>query len=240
MAKQSRYAAFKADANKNQPSAKSKKSAKEKDKNPSFLKENWSWLKFFLLPPIFLLVGIVGILGYSSIGSFDWVDDVVDLVVPADTGPKNYAEKHVDECRDMTTRFSGTRGDRDPGDIGPLIGLEVDPSGREITKSCIGFARRVAVMETVSSHRHHTYLCPGTVFDIREKYAFMPSPDGTGVTLAGYKDVTKRSEQTSMKHYAIQPERMMIIRDWQFYNAGNGCLIVGHSGPFRDGFRTVE
>lgn len=235
MAKKTRYAQFRDDAVKNQ---KKKKKAGDDESGVSYLKANWHWLKFFILPPVVLLAGVVAILAYHSFDEVDWISDVMDnLFLASDSGPKDYDPAHVKECLNMERRYAGARLTRESGPLGPLLGLSEDASRKEARKRCVTFARIVAVMQNVSRHRHHSFLCQGAKFDIGDKYSFLPDPDAKGVNLIGYDKVKTGIDRTDVKRFAIPHNRMQVVREWQFYNVGDGCLVVGHSGPYGNGFK---
>jgi len=118
-----------------------------------------------------------------------------------------------------------------------LVGLPKFASDEQVTDRCIQFAKAVAKMETMSHHARHVYVCQKAQFnaDKSGRYFLTADPEGKGVieTLGG-----------AAKLHAIPSGQSILLRGWQIYNQGDGCIIVGMSKSgtftFRGGVSITE
>ena len=118
-----------------------------------------------------------------------------------------------------------------------LVGLSKFASDEEVTERCIQFAKAVAYMERMSHHARHVYVCQKAQFnaDKSGRYFLTSDANGKGVIehLGG-----------SQKLHPIPAGQAILLRGWQIFNQGDGCIIVGMSKSgtfsFRGGVTIIE
>lgn len=211
--------------------------AKKRRKKPGYFRANWKLLTLLLGPLGLLLGGIILLAVYESSYTFrmsydKWWNDLWTSA-PASSSAKRapivpvvatYKEEKVAACKAMPNYY--IRADKDappPIDLGPAIGLESGVGRKEIHDRCVIFAKSVSKMMSVSNQRHHAYLCPGSRVKLGKGFGFMPDPKGDGVMIAS-GDLNAKEVKVP-----LLPGRQAFYKDWQFYNLGDGCYIVGYS-----------
>ena len=118
-----------------------------------------------------------------------------------------------------------------------LVGLSKFASDEQVTERCIQFAKAVAYMEKLSHHARHVYVCQKAQFnaDKSGRYFLTADPDGNGV-------IENLGKVKSMK--PIPKGQSILLRGWQIYNQGDGCIIIGMSKAgtftFRGGVTIIE
>jgi hypothetical protein len=118
-----------------------------------------------------------------------------------------------------------------------LVGLSKFASDEQVTERCIQFAKAVAKMETLSHHQRHVYVCQKAQFnaDKSGRYFLTADPEGKGVV----ENFGKTGKLTP-----IPAGQSTLLRGWQIYNQGDGCIIIGMSKSgtftFRGGVTIIE
>lgn len=202
---------------------------------PGYFRENWKILTALLAPLTLLLAGIVVLMIYETSYKFRvaydaWWDslwsDKPAAARHAAITPNviRYDKQDVERCKDMPSMYKLDTPDAPaPIDLLPAIGLDGDADRKAVNERCVAFAKTVAKMQTVSSHRHYAYLCPGVRFGLGKGFGFTPMPGDKGVMIASTDPNAEKIE------IPIAPGRMEIYQQWQFYNMGDGCYVVGYS-----------
>ena len=103
-----------------------------------------------------------------------------------------------------------------------LVGLSKFASDEEVKDRCIQFAKSVARMEKLSHHLRHVYVCNEARFvaDKAGHYYLTADAKGQGVV---------QHFGSSANLTPIPPGQSILMRGWQIYNQGDGCLIIGMS-----------
>ncbi|NQV45396.1 MAG: hypothetical protein HQ501_10850 [Rhodospirillales bacterium] len=103
-----------------------------------------------------------------------------------------------------------------------LVGLPKTATETQVHERCIGFAKVVERMEKMSHHDRHVFVCEGAQFTTDEagRYMLVPDPKGRGIieVIGGKKNLIK-----------MVPHSQVLIKQWQVYNIGDGCVVVGMS-----------
>ncbi len=118
-----------------------------------------------------------------------------------------------------------------------LVGLSKFASDEQVAERCVQFAKAVARMETQAHHARHVYVCQKAQFnaDKSGRFFLTSDPDGKGVIehLGG-----------GQRLYPIPKDQSILLRGWQVYNQGDGCIIIGMSKSgtftFRGGVTIIE
>lgn len=188
-----------------------------------------------LLPLSVLLTGIVVLMVYETSYSFRkswdaWWRDLfrpgpaVVRLAPIVPDVPTYSPEHVASCKAMPDAYILDNPEAaNPIALRPSIGLTADASNKDIGERCVAFAKTVAKMRTMSEQRHHAYLCPGTRFSIGKGFGFEPDPAGGGVLL------TADDPNAEKIRVPLSPGAQTIYKQWQFYNVGDGCYVMGYS-----------
>lgn len=201
----------------------------------TFFQENGKILAVLLLPLVAILVAIIGLILYDTSRGFrnGWnafwasspepeqvVAQPLSVVPPVPT----FREKHVSECGAMPNKFIVENlGDDSPIDLNPSLGLHAGADDDAVEDRCKDFAKIVYSMENLSKHRHHAFLCPGVRFSVGRGYGFIADPEGRGVLLAG------DDPQSKDQLIELPMGQQTIYQNWQFYNPGGGCVVMGYS-----------
>lgn len=138
-------------------------------------------------------------------------------------------EKHInrtffDECKLMSDQYTTPKGwnyAKIPLSI--LLGLPKYAGDGAIDDRCAEFAEIVDRMERLSHHDRHVFMCKESIFKLPGGYYFEVDPRGRGV-YHGHEALTQ-----DKKFIAIKPGKSKIYAQWQFYNVGDGCSVVGFS-----------
>ena len=185
------------------------------------------------------MVGLIGWYAYTVLGvvspesqaaldkkAAELAKGVTDLAKRSET--EGFRVEHYDACDQIRDQY------RIP--IGvvyteftqrQLVGLPKTASDRQVKERCVQFAKAVVKMEKMSHHIRHVYLCQKAQFnaDPSGKYFLTADPKGRGVTENRYG---------ASKFTPIPQGEFILMRGWQIYNQGDGCLIIGlpKSGTF--------
>ena len=109
-----------------------------------------------------------------------------------------------------------------------LVGLPKNSTEKQLQARCIYYAKAVAAMQKMSHHTRHVFVCGESIFDIGQgQYYIKADPSGRGM-------VTRFSNKGETK-VPIKPGRATVLKQWQIFNVGDGCIIVGlsKSGAFK-------
>lgn len=103
-----------------------------------------------------------------------------------------------------------------------LVGLPKTATEEQVQERCIMFAKAVTQMEQLAHHDRHVFVCEGARFatDAGGGYYLTADPQGRGV-IEHYGGATRLTE--------IPKGRFELLKSWQVYNVGDGCIIVGMS-----------
>lgn len=103
-----------------------------------------------------------------------------------------------------------------------LVGLPKTATEEQVQERCILFAKVVERMERLAHHDRHVFVCQGAQFTTDEagRYMLVPDKKGRGVVevIGGAKTLIK-----------IPPHSHTLLKQWQIYNIGDGCIVVGMS-----------
>lgn len=206
------------------------------NERPGYFRENWRMLVALLLPLSVLLTGIVVLIIYETSYSFRkswdaWWHDLFNpstavavRAAPIVPNVATYSQEHVAACKAMPDNYIlDTPEAANPIELRPSIGLAPDASSKDINERCVAFAKTVAKMRTMSEQRHHAYLCPGTRFSIGKGFGFEPDPAGGGILLTADDPAAEKIR------VPLSPGSQTIYKQWQFYNLGDGCYVMGYS-----------
>lgn len=118
-----------------------------------------------------------------------------------------------------------------------LVGLSKFASDEQVTERCIQFAKAVAKMEKMSHHARHVYVCQKAQFNADKSGRYFLTADAEG------KGVVENLSGIAKLH-PIPTGQSILLRGWQVYNQGDGCIIVGMSKSgtftFRGGVTIIE
>ncbi|MEQ9555595.1 MAG: hypothetical protein RIG67_07480 [Rhodospirillales bacterium] len=118
-----------------------------------------------------------------------------------------------------------------------LVGLSKFASNEQVTERCIQFAKAVAEMEKMSHHARHVYVCQKAQFNADKSGRYFLTADAEG------KGVVENLSGRGTLH-PIPVGESILLRGWQIYNQGDGCVIVGMSKSgtfsFRGGVTIIE
>lgn len=103
-----------------------------------------------------------------------------------------------------------------------LLGLPADATDVQMRERCVIFAKVVKEMQKLAHHDRHVFVCQGAEFSTDEsgQYKLLADPSGRGVIqqLQGQQQLTQ-----------IQRGAHTLVRNWQVFNLGDGCIVVGMS-----------
>lgn len=138
-------------------------------------------------------------------------------------------KKHInrtffDECKLMSEQYTTPKGwNYAKLPLAMLLGLPKYSGDNAIDERCAEFANILDHMETVAHHTRHVFMCKGSVFKLPGGYFFEVDPAGRGV-LHGHEALPQ-----DKKFIPIKPGKSKIYAQWQFYNVGDGCNVIGYS-----------
>lgn len=103
-----------------------------------------------------------------------------------------------------------------------LVGLSKFASDEQVKERCVQFAKAVAKMQQMSNHTRHVYICQTAQFAVDKagNYFLTADPQGRGVV---------ENFGSNAKLTPIDKDQSILMRGWQIYNQGDGCLIIGMS-----------
>src|SRR5690606_32817488 len=95
-------------------------------------------------------------------------------------------------------------------------------SDDQVKERCVQFAKAVAKMQQMSHHTRHVYICQTAQFAVDKagNYFLTADPQGRGVV---------ENFGSQAKLTPIGKDQSILLRGWQIYNQGDGCLIIGMS-----------
>lgn len=103
-----------------------------------------------------------------------------------------------------------------------LVGLSKFASDEQVKERCVQFAKAVAKMQQMSHHTRHVYICQTAQFAVDKagNYFLTADPQGRGVV---------ENFGSNAKLTPIGKDQSILLRGWQIFNQGDGCLIIGMS-----------
>ena len=143
---------------------------------------------------------------------------------------EGFRTENVDACRNMVDEYTTPKGwFYSPAELFQLVGLSRDATVDEMNERCIFFAKVVAEMQKMSRHDRHVFVCGESIFDVGQegKYYIKADPQGRGAI--------RKFDENAEQLLTIPKNQTAIVKNWQIYNVGDGCIIVGLSkaGVFR-------
>lgn len=133
---------------------------------------------------------------------------------------EGFSMNKVDSCSQIDEQYRFPQGV--VYTIRQLLGLPKTATNKQIRERCIIFAKIVARMENLAHHDRHVFVCEGTYF----------SPDTSGNYLL-YVDKKRRGVVESFggrkKLITIPRGSHKLVHQWQVFNVGDGCLVIGQS-----------
>jgi hypothetical protein len=137
---------------------------------------------------------------------------------------KHIVREYFDECRLMSDQYTTPKGwNYSKLPLSMLLGLPKYAGDEDLDERCAEFAEIVDKMEKVAHHSRHVFMCKDSIFKLPGGYYFEVDPKGRGV-YHGHEALTR-----DKKFIAIRPGHTKIYAQWQFYNVGDGCNVVGYS-----------
>lgn len=138
---------------------------------------------------------------------------------------KNIKRSYFDECQVMNKAYTPPKGwNYDTLPLQTILGLPKYVGEEAVNERCAEFSTTVNTMENLSRRKNHTYLCMGSRYKLPGGFYFEPDPKGRGIYQA-HEALTR-----DKKFIRIKPGKSTIYAAWQFHNAGDGCIVVGHKG----------
>ncbi len=122
-------------------------------------------------------------------------------------------------CENMVADHGG----RSKAALPELLGIPRRSTKEDITDRCVSFAKAVNMMEKMAHHKKHVFVCGGSMLDIANEGTFHIKPDPQG------RGAFQTIDPNSANFIKIRPGNFQIIKWWQVYNVGDGCIIVGYS-----------
>ena len=137
---------------------------------------------------------------------------------------EGFRAEEVDKCRNMMKEYTTPKGwFYSDADIYELVGLPRNATQQHLNERCVYYAKAVAGMEKMAHHTRHAFVCGASLLDVGGggRYYIKPEPSGRGA----FHSLDQHGE----KLMEIPKEASMILNNWQVYNVGDGCIIVGLS-----------
>ena len=103
-----------------------------------------------------------------------------------------------------------------------LVGLPKTATDLQVQERCILFAKIVKRMEKLAHHERHVFVCQGAQFTTDEAGRYMLVPDAKGRGVIEVTNGKKNFIQIGRHEY-------ILLNQWQIYNIGDGCMVVGMS-----------
>jgi hypothetical protein len=143
---------------------------------------------------------------------------------------EEYRPEEVDRCRNMIQEYTTPKGwFYADADIYELVGLPRESTRTQLNERCIYYAKAVARMESMAHHIRHAYVCRDSMLDIsgNARHYIKADPHGRGAI--------RNFDAAGDTLVEIPKGGTTVIKSWQVYNVGDGCIIVGLSkaSPFR-------
>ncbi len=137
---------------------------------------------------------------------------------------EEYRPEEVDRCRNMIQEYTTPKGwFYADADIYELVGLPRTSTQAQLNDRCIYYAKAVARMESMAHHIRHAYVCRDSMLDVsgNGRYYIKADPQGRGAI--------RNLDMTGDAVVDIPKGTTTVIKSWQVYNVGDGCIIVGLS-----------
>lgn len=132
--------------------------------------------------------------------------------------------EYFDECNSMSEQYTTPKGwNYSQLPLRTLLGLSKYAVEKDVENRCVEFAQIVEKMETVSKQKRHVFLCKDARFELSGGYFFDVDPGGQGIR-QGHISIPRDT-----KLLKIEPGKNRMYSQWQFYNVGDGCIVVGYS-----------
>ena len=129
----------------------------------------------------------------------------------------------VDECSNIQNNYNLTQRDMDSDRTNRvLIGLSRRASITQVNERCVVFAKVVQRMEKLTHHDNHTFVCHTAKVSTDASLRFSVYADKSGRGAVESFDGVERLIE-------IRRGRHTLVRNWQIFNLGDGCIIVGMS-----------
>ncbi len=122
-------------------------------------------------------------------------------------------------CENMVADYGGSSDITLP----ELLGIPRHATKEDIIKRCVLFAKAVGVMKKTAHHKKYVFVCGGSMLDIANEGAFHIKPDRQG------RGAFQTVDANNANFLKIRPGNFQIVKWWQIYNLGDGCIIVGYS-----------
>jgi hypothetical protein len=179
--------------------------------------------------PVMLLVGWYS---YTLVFEFN-KQAMTRMEAGLKQGIKNLAERariegfrtdDFNACQNIVDEYTTPRGwFYSEAAVHQLVGLPADATEDQLTERCVLYAKSVADMEKMSHHKRHVFVCGEAYFDVGGdgKYGIRADPQGRGAL----QNLDTPTEEVM----PIPKGKSAVLRTWQIYNFGDGCIIVGLS-----------
>ncbi|OHC76480.1 MAG: hypothetical protein A3G18_12935 [Rhodospirillales bacterium RIFCSPLOWO2_12_FULL_58_28] len=136
---------------------------------------------------------------------------------------EGFAVKDVDACQKMIDEYTTPKGwTYTDATLYELVGLPKTTSREKMEERCIFYAKTVVEMEKLSHHTRHVFVCGESRFEAGKSghHYITADPGGRGaIEHVGAKETLVPIPVGKSKVHTL----------WQFYNVGDGCIIVGLS-----------
>ncbi len=137
---------------------------------------------------------------------------------------EEYRPEEVDRCRNMIQEYTTPKGwYYADADIYELVGLPRSSTQAQLNTRCVYYAKAVAGMERLAHHIRHAYVCRDSMLDVsgNGRYYIKADPQGRGAI--------RNLDAAGDTLVDIPRGITTVIKSWQVYNVGDGCIIVGLS-----------
>jgi hypothetical protein len=143
---------------------------------------------------------------------------------PALPSQEEYRAEEVDRCKNMIQEYTTPKGwFYADADIYELVGLPRESTREQLNARCIYYAKAVAGMERMAHHIRHAFVCRDSILDVsgNGRYYIKADPLGRGAI--------RNLDLSGEKLVEVPEGTTTVIKSWQVYNVGDGCIIVGLS-----------
>ncbi|MBT4888134.1 MAG: hypothetical protein HON65_01085 [Rhodospirillales bacterium] len=131
--------------------------------------------------------------------------------------------EEVDNCTDIESQYQlPVAGTSTNLTLKQLLGLPAAASFAQVSARCVVFAKAVQRMERLSHHDRHVFVCQNASFSNDEsgRFAIFADKKGRGI-IESFSGTKKLIEIPRGSH--------SLVRQWQIFNLGDGCVIIGLS-----------
>ena len=199
---------------------------------------------------LFVILGILLVVGVSTIAGIYFYTEWQKKQLAKEWGTQEYTpeekaaiekEKKVvavvkkrgikreyfDECNQMSDQYTTPKGwNYSKLPLRTLLGLSKYAVEKDVEGRCIEFAKIVEEMEKVSRQDRHVFLCEGAKFELSGGYFFRASEKKDGV-YQNHEAFAKKKKKGKL--FRIPIGKSLMYNQWQFFNVGDGCYVVGYS-----------